>query len=586
MSGALAFLTGIATGYVDQTGREKKQKKDDEDRKLRNEAQQLQIDAAKKTVADNRNMAQAGAPIEMVEGAGGMVKPATMDNRDVGLPENAGLPNAGLNTGGYSVAGKAFTDPAAAQTELAAQNTPEARSKRVIAAMSGIDPLKALDAEQTQTDRARGTIKFNQEQEAFAKKLKDEGAIDALKSLRMGDGAGMVAAFNKGGQYKILGEPVLTQEVREIPGLGAVPTFTATFKAQGADGVVVDKTINSHDLGMRLMPYEKWLDTQMKVSKEGRESRETDSKIGLQGAQADYYRSSADAKDSAAPKAVVDRMSEVDKATLTSINKQRDTINTAMTKAQAEGTWDPASPNSKLLTTKLAALSLQESQVAGKYRETSDGTPDPLGMRKPQASAGPSSTKISPATQASRDGESLDILKQELKEAEKRAATGDTRAQGDIEGLKREIARTEKKVPANMASGGATPAARAPASAPGPVLAASAPAPAPAAAKPAAKEPADPVAAREKAITTALGVSGNGAIDKIVAAKVPAIREAADKIKAAKDELKAGAKKGDPAELKKLAQAVADARAGAEALLKDMNKPQADKVREAAGYNT
>ena len=166
---AIAFLAGLGSGYMTAGKDKEKQKRDDEDRALRNKASQLQIDQAEQTITDRRTIAQAGAPIAMVEGAGGMVKPATMDNRDVGLPENAALPDQGLQQGGFSVAGKSFADPGAAQAELTAQNSPEARSKRVIAAMSGIDPMKAMDLEQTQTQRGRETVKFTQEQEAYAK---------------------------------------------------------------------------------------------------------------------------------------------------------------------------------------------------------------------------------------------------------------------------------------------------------------------------------------------------------------------------------------------------------------------------------
>lgn len=589
---AIAFLTGLGAGYMTQNDKNKKQSQDDEDRALRNKASQLQIDAAEQQISDKRALRQAAAPIAMTEGAGGMVKPDTMDNRDVGLPENAELPNEGLNKGAYSVAGKTFADPISANAELATQNAPEARSKRVMTALSGIDPLKALDAEHTQTQRGRETIKFTQEQETYAKKLKDEGAIDALKALRVGDGAGMVAAFNKSGQYKIEGEPQIKAEQRDIAGQ-VIPTFTATFQVQDKDGNVKPMTINSHDMSMSLMPYEKWYDAQLKTSKEGRENNESASKIGLQGAQADYYRSAAGAKDSAATKPVVDRMSEIDKTTLASINKQREAINTAMIKAQAEGSWDPAAPGSKLLATKLAALSLQESQLAEKYRETSDGTPDPLGMRKPTGPTNSSERQMKTAATGGMGADAGALAREIAATKQQMAGATDPASRQLLQDHIMELERQGQvyqapRAPANMASGGAAPAKEEkPAAAPAPKPSVASTAGAAAPAEKAALAPAaDPVADREKAIAVALGAGGTSAVDKIVAAKVPQIREAADKIKAAQDELKAGAKKGDPAELKKLAQAVADARAGAEALLKDMNKPQADKVRAAAGYNT
>lgn len=572
---SIAFLTGLGTGYMNANAKEKKDKRDEEDRALRNKASQLQINQAEQAIADKRTIAQAGAPIAMVEGAGGMTKPATMDNRDVSLPENAALPNAGLNEGGYSVAGKTFVDPAAAQAELTTQNSPEARGKRVIAAMSGIDPVGAMNLEHAQTQRTRETTKFTQEQEAYAKRLKDEGAIDGLKALRMGDGAGMVAAFNKGGQYKILGEPVITPENREIPGIGMVPTYSAVFQVAGADGKPTELKINSHDLGMRLMPYEKFLDTQMKASKEGREGEESKSKIKLQGAQAEYYESAAGAKDATASKPVVEKMSEVDKTTLTSLNKQRDTINTAMTKAQAEGTWDENAPGSKQLKTKLAALNLQESQLTAKYSDGGGALPDPLGMRKPAGSA-------KPAAAGSPKSGQVEILNQEWAQAQSQLANAKTpeertRAEGDIAALSREfknLKATPPGAPANAASAGAITST--PAKAP-----AAAPARAPVAAAPA---PAAPVEKKPNLAASMGAATGNKAIDKIVGEKVPVVQAAADAITAAKALLAGAAKSGDPKALQTYAQKVQTARNEFDALLKDMNPQQAEAVRQATGY--
>lgn len=561
---AIAFLAGLGTGYMNETKSQEKQKRDDEDRALRNEAAQLQIDASKKAVSDQRTLAQAGAPIAMTEGVGGMLKPDTMDNRDVGLPENADLPNQGLQQGAYSVGGKSFAERGLAEAELAAQNTPEARSKRVISAMSGIDPIKALDAEQTQIQRGRETVKFTQEQETYAKKLRDEGAIDVLKALRSGDAAGMVAAANKGGEYSIVGQPVLSTEQREIPGVGSIPTFTASFQMKGKDGKTQDMKVNSHDMGMSLMPYEKWYDTQLKGAKEAREGRESNSKINLQNSQAGYYNSSAAAKESTAPKSGYERMSEFDKSTLTSINKQRETINTAITKAQAEGSWDDASPGSKALKAKLATLVLQESQLHARYGDGGGAQPDPLGMRAGGGAASP--TKIAPATQAARDGERIEILNQELSAARQRLARGDPHAQGDIDALQREIGTTSKKMPTPNAASAGLPVAAAPKATPV-----------------AAAQPAAPVQQRPN-LANALGVKGNSAIDQVVAQRQPAVEAAASAIQGAKTMLAAVAKSGDPQALNLYAGQLQQAKSKFDALLKDMTPQQAEAVRQAAGY--
>lgn len=109
-----------------------------EDKKDREEERQWRAEqraAARQELADRQSEKQAlkdaGRPIAMVEGAGGMTAPPTMDNRDVGLPENMAMANGGLQAGGYQVAGQSFADRGAAQSEVTRQNAPEAVNQRV-----------------------------------------------------------------------------------------------------------------------------------------------------------------------------------------------------------------------------------------------------------------------------------------------------------------------------------------------------------------------------------------------------------------------------------------------------------------------
>ena len=234
----------------------KKQARDDEDRALRNKASQLQIDQAEQAIADKRTIAQAGAPIAMTEGAGGMVKPATMDNRDVGLTENAALPNQGLNVGGYSVAGKTFTDPAAAQAELTTQNTPEARGKRVLAATYGVDPMKAMGMQRDITqgklaDAQLRSVEDSQKHDAAFREVSEnfmrqgwssvpkiyESYNDGntAKVVEDGKGGAVVSVFNKEG--KPVGQKAFASEMDFITGTVAKldPKLWVSMKEKQAD---------------------------------------------------------------------------------------------------------------------------------------------------------------------------------------------------------------------------------------------------------------------------------------------------------------------------------------------------------------
>lgn len=563
-SNVIAFLSGLGTGIIQGQDKKDKDKRDEEDRALRNKASQLQINAAEKQVSDQAALATAGQPIAMTQGAGGMLKPATMDNRDVGLPENASLPNQGLNEGGFNVAGKQFTDPAAAQAAVAAQNTPEATQKRVLAAQMGIDPSKGIAM---QRDIAQATVA-------------DVQAADAVFRNKLG----VAMAFGHDGLAKLITEAQSDGLAdHQLKAVVSPDGKTVTYNKVDKDGKLTPTPLtfpNSEEgvisaayrLDKAITPAMR-ADFALKMKKEGREDKETDSKVKLQGAQTNYYNAAADLKDNTDPNAkgkvaAVDRMSEIDKSTLGTINKTRETINTAITKAQAEGSWDENSPGAKKLQTRLATLAMQESKLQSKYAgEAGGGLPDPAGLRG-------SGGKTPAATQAARDTDAFAIKQDELVKAEGRLATAKTqeervRAQGDIDALNKELGRAGKKAPA------AAPAPIAATQGTGMKPPVAAPAPAPVAAP----------AAPKNAIAAALGAaSGNKAVDQVVGAKVPQLEAAATAIKTAQASLAAATKSGDPKSLSLYATQMTQAKAKFDALIADMNPQQAEAVRQAAGY--
>lgn len=448
-SNLIAFVSGLGTGYMNESNRSKKEKQDDEDRELRNEATRLNLGAAKKQVADQAALAESAKPIAMTQGAGGMLKPATMDNRDVGLPENANLPNQGLNEGGFNVAGKQFTDPAAAQAAVVAQNTPEATQQRVLAAQMGIDPAKGIAMRR---DIAQATVA-------------DTQAADAVFRNKLG----VAMAFGHEGLAKLITEAQSDGFAdHQLKAVVSPDGKTVTYNKVDKDGKLTPTPLtfpNSEEgvisaayrLDKAITPAMR-ADFALKLKKEGREDKETDSKVKLQGAQANYYEANANLKDATDPNAkgkgvAVDRMSEIDKSTLGTINKTRETINTAITKAQAENSWDENSDGARKLKTRLASLAMQESKLQAKYAgEAGGGLPDPAGLR--------GGAKIAPATQTARDGDRVGILEGELKAAQTRLAAGDQRAQGDIDALNKELGAARKKAPiaAAPAAAPATPA--------------------------------------------------------------------------------------------------------------------------------
>jgi hypothetical protein len=119
---AVAFFAGLGSGYLQQKDRDEEKARRDKRDAREQEQHDATMAAHRKGQAADAAVAAASRP--MVAGAGGMSKPDTMDNRDVGLPENAALPNGGL-------------------ADTATANTPQAIRGRQVAALQGIDPERA-----------------------------------------------------------------------------------------------------------------------------------------------------------------------------------------------------------------------------------------------------------------------------------------------------------------------------------------------------------------------------------------------------------------------------------------------------------
>lgn len=293
---ALSFLAGLGQGYF--------QARDNEDKKSRLKRQdQREQEEHDARLADQRKKQQGDAAIAqaarpMVAAAGGMSRPDTMDDRDVGLPENNTLPNGGL-------------------ASTATANTPEAVGGRQVAALQGIDPERAQRLE-------ANTLSLENARAERSRRLKEEGLFDAMRAFRAGDANGMRDAFNKGGQFKIDGDVAITPEEREIPGVGKITTYNATFKTAGPDGQPVSRTFNSHELSMQLMPYEKALDLLNKGTKTVQDGKKAAADIGESEARAGYYRAAAGEKDAKATTAgsKPHKLDEDDKLRLTNANQR------------------------------------------------------------------------------------------------------------------------------------------------------------------------------------------------------------------------------------------------------------------------
>lgn len=277
-SGLIALAAGFGAGYVGSKIREKDEKRQEKIDAQNAELHQARMDEINRGKQERIALADAVAPRTAREGTvvdGGQtrefyadpskVTPELQQDRQIEAEmraEQAGTKPVSLADAkpGYGVTAGTRGQISTDKPDLTSLNSRDAKMQRVVDATMATDPAKALTLESAAQRNKREDITFTQQQRDYARKLDQEGVFEAVRKFRTGDAKGVVDAFNKGGDYKVVGTPEITREDRELPGIGTIPTYNAKVKLQGPDGNVVEKTYNSHDVSMQLMPYEKNLE--------------------------------------------------------------------------------------------------------------------------------------------------------------------------------------------------------------------------------------------------------------------------------------------------------------------------------------
>jgi len=227
---------------------------DEEDQWRKEQREAARADVADKSAlrADLKN---AAAPVAVDEGMGGMVRPPEMDNRDVGLPENANLTNGGLMPMAYRVGTRAFGDRAAADAAAAEQNSPRAVAERQaqVYAQRGM-PLEAATLGSRQAELLQKAAEFRK-----------AGVFDSLQAFRAGNKEAAVKGLRASGLFDVAdGDVTINPKEIELPGIGKVNTYDLTFNQKMADGKIEPATINSHAASLAMMPLEQQLELQRK----------------------------------------------------------------------------------------------------------------------------------------------------------------------------------------------------------------------------------------------------------------------------------------------------------------------------------
>jgi len=196
-----------------------------------------------------------------------------------------------------SVQGKAYGGLADAQVAADAYNKPEATNARLAGAyMAAGKPAEALALGDRQTKAANDKAKATREQAEYAAKLKKENVFDGLKYFRAGNAKAMFDTLNASGEFKLLEQPELIPVEKEIPGIGKVQSYDAVIKYAGPDGKVVEQKLNSHDLSLQMMPYEKAIELQRKGSDSENKGQYQNDMLGLRSQMVELQGKVVDAK--------------------------------------------------------------------------------------------------------------------------------------------------------------------------------------------------------------------------------------------------------------------------------------------------
>lgn len=540
------MINGLIRGYVMRRGMDK----DDADRAFQEE-QRTNARADRARDDEERTVLRgAAAPVAVQEGAGGALKPDTMDNSDVGQPGEAPVD---ASAGAYRVLGQNFADKGAADAAATSANAPDAVLKRTAAAYRQIGkPAEALrlETEGITAKNAQFQLEKGQKEwvdKQFDQKLATIQTPDDMAGVLAGspvaqgrkvtaaaspDGKtfDLVAHNDDGSTVKLNTSPIGVEA-------GGIKKAIVAF-SQGmspAEKIGALQHFETFDEQRRQFEENKTLERE-KMAEQARQfgvnKTLQERQIGIsaghlgvaqQGLALQREKMDADLKN--------DPLHNLPGAVKLSVKGQDhviDGIEKAITDAQARNEWDEKSEGAKNLRVRL--VKAQEARDA---------------LLKPYVGEG-----------------------------------GAAPAGGDYMGYRGgNNPSAAAPRPANVAPGATPPPMAARGLPMGAAQAAPAPAAAPAAA-PVAAPPAQPAA---DPLLKALGADGNNSVSRVVAQNAPALRQAADTVRAAQAEVVQAAQSGNQQAVAAAMQKAAAAGQAFDAMVKDYNPAQAKAIKSAVG---
>lgn len=364
----LAFMAGLGQGYVRSSDKAR-------DDARRDKIDQIIFDRADRESAEYQRtkdfrdqLANAAKPVEARPINASMPE---MDEQGNMVPA---APPRDLNMAGE----KFYPSMGDARTAATAANTPEAQNERILAVMRGHDPVKAQHLQTSQMQGKVAGLNLEKGQMDLANAKFDQAIAGLGTHEDIAKAAGQMGVkleARQGADGKV--------EYWQVGADGKAVKTPYSF-ADTPEGVQEAKLALS-----RATPLTSKIEFAFKRDESRRNQENQDRRFALeeksQGALERYRNATLGMEQrrlglaEAAAKAEA-RIPAAVKLQYAGLDKEMQTISSAVAKAQAEGMFDPNSPNAQALLAKQAVLAGKMMRLMAPYTGNAGAVADPLGI--------------------------------------------------------------------------------------------------------------------------------------------------------------------------------------------------------------
>lgn len=429
MGSAAPILGGMALfadSFSKAYNREREAKRLEKDDAFKEEQRNRQRQEWKESDQLKTDLKTANETVAVQEGSNGMVKPDTMDDRDVGLPENAEQPNGGLMVGQFKVGQQAFLDKGTADKVATDANSADGVNSRTAAVYRKHGQIdKAMSMENAVMDQKSKRLGLSAEEMKHADLLTNKSLEKVLQSgPTWYEGAAQFVTNNQlGGLKDIKAKADLSPDGKTVTLKAIMPDgsekVTGTYDAGEKGMLQFQQKFGALPLETRMTLMRDQIKTDQAQSNFERQMTQADDhfkitkalqekQIGVSAAHLALARSEESRKQQIFENEA--KLPEAVKRSYGALQDQAKAMDAIIYKAQAEGTFKDDDPAAQGLLAKRAIITGQMNKLMNPYIPASPdakGAPksDPLGLDgksgAPAAQASPASVQQPAARQPS-----------------------------------------------------------------------------------------------------------------------------------------------------------------------------------------